>query len=354
MRHFKVVGVSFDHMHMGGLLAQVHRHPDAEIAGIWDPDPARMAASVRECEIPQDRVFTDLDACLEAAQADLAILCSSTASHADLVERIAPKVGAIMVEKPFAATLAEADRMIAATQGKMLAINWPLAWYPCHVTTRRLIAESQIGEVIEVHYYDGNPGPLSRKAEELGRPLTVAEKGATWWYQKAQGGGSMLDYLGYGVTLGTWFMDGRAPESVMAMTSAEPGLEVDDHAVVVARYATGLSKFETRWGTFTAPWTHQPQPKCGFVVVGTAGTISSYDYEKHVTIQTRAHPDGLAVAVDDLPVGRRAAVEYVLACLRDGVPVEGPLDPRICRIGQQIVDSARLSVAQRREVELVK
>ena len=39
---------------------------------------------------------------------------------------------------------------------------------------------------------------------------------------------------------------------------------------VVARYDLGLSKFETRWGTFTDPWTHQPQPKCGFVVVGTA------------------------------------------------------------------------------------
>ena len=49
-----------------------------------------------------------------------------------------------------------------------------------------------------------------------------------------------------------------------------------------------LSKFETRWGTFTDPWTLQPQPKCGFVIVGSEGTISSYDYEEVIRVQTRA------------------------------------------------------------------
>jgi hypothetical protein len=34
---FRVVGVSFDHMHMGDLLRQVREHPEAEIAGIFDP-----------------------------------------------------------------------------------------------------------------------------------------------------------------------------------------------------------------------------------------------------------------------------------------------------------------------------
>ena len=56
------------------------------------------------------------------------------------------------------------------------------------------------------------------------------------------------------------------------------GLEVDEHSITVARYAQGLSKFETRWGTFTDPWVTQPQPKCGFVITGTHGTISSYAY----------------------------------------------------------------------------
>ena len=74
-----VLGISFDHMHMGDLLRQVHGHPDAEIAGIFDPDRKRMESAIRTFGIPDDRVFTDLDACLTKTKADLAIVCSTTA-----------------------------------------------------------------------------------------------------------------------------------------------------------------------------------------------------------------------------------------------------------------------------------
>ena len=89
------------------------------------------------------------------------------------------------------------------------------------------------------------------------------------------------------MTLGSWFMDGEAPVEVTCVMDEPEGLEVDEHSVTVCRYKRGLSKFETRWGTFTDPWTLQPQPKCGFVIVGTDGTIASYDYDDHVTVQTQ-------------------------------------------------------------------
>jgi glucose-fructose oxidoreductase len=68
---------------------------------------------------------------------------------------------------------------------------------------------------------------------------------------------------------------------------------VDQHSITIVRYDianSGLSKFETRWGTFTDPWTNQPQPKCGFVLVGRNGTISTYDYEKQIRVQTLGRP----------------------------------------------------------------
>jgi predicted dehydrogenase len=121
----------------------------------------------------------------------------------------------------------------------------------------------------------------------------------------------------------------------------------------VARYAQGLSKFETRWGTFSDPWTLQPQPKCGFNIVGTAGTISSYDYEPTIRVQTREHPEGLVVPVDELPPPRQNSIQYFIHCLETGEAVSGPLSPAICRVGQQIVDSAALSACEKRTVPLV-
>ena len=67
-----VLGISFDHMHMGDLLRQVAEHPEAEIAGVFDPARSRMASAIAGFGIPEERVFTDLDDCLARTRAELA------------------------------------------------------------------------------------------------------------------------------------------------------------------------------------------------------------------------------------------------------------------------------------------
>jgi len=353
----RIAGVSFEHTHMGDLLREAHRHPDAEIVAICDEDERRMAEAIANFAIPGERVYRDIERCLKQARPDLAILCPATARHAEVVERVAAHGVDILLEKPFAASLADADRMLAAVakSGVRLAINWPLRWYPPHVTTKRLIDEGAIGEVTEVHFYDGNRGPLYHRADkvEVSEEEVRREKPASWWYRKAAGGGSLLDYLGYGATLGTWFMQGEAPVEVTAVVDQPEGLEVDEHSITVCRYRRGLSKLETRWGTFTDPWTLQPQPKCGFVVVGSEGTISSYDFEDHVSVQTRSRPETHAVAADILKAPFRAPVEYVLHCREKNLPFEGPLDPALCRTAQRIVDTAALSARDCRTLGLL-
>jgi glucose-fructose oxidoreductase len=355
MTKYRIAGINFDHFHMGDLLRVAHIHPEAEIVGISDEFPERMQEAARNFALRDDQIFTDPRACLEATKPDIVILCPSAARHGEFVELVAPYGVHVIVEKPMAATLPEADRMIAAMAptGKLLAINWPLAWYPPHVTSKRLIDEGVIGRVIEVHFYDGNRGPLWHGADKIEQEPTPERKAASWFYKQDQGGGSLLDYLGYGTTLGTWFHGGEAPIEVTCMVDEPAGLEVDEHSVTVARYAKGLSKFETRWGTFTDPWTLQPQPKCGFVIVGSQGTISSYDYDNTIRVQTRAHPEGEVLPVDTLNAPFQNPVQYLIHCINTGSPVEGPLSPAICRIGQQIVDSAALSAKEKRTVPLV-
>ncbi|GIK75471.1 MAG: hypothetical protein BroJett021_44590 [Chloroflexota bacterium] len=65
MSKLKVVGINFDHMHMGDLLRMAHEHPDVEIAGICDEQPERMVAAARNFAIPAERIFTDYRRCLE-------------------------------------------------------------------------------------------------------------------------------------------------------------------------------------------------------------------------------------------------------------------------------------------------
>lgn len=357
MAKFKIVGISFDHMHMGDLLRLVQDHPDAEIAGIFDPDRAKMSRAIANFGIPEDRIFTDFDACMTATKPDLAILCAATADHARYTARLAAYGVHVFVEKPFAASVADARAMMAAMAptGKLLAINWPLAWVPSHVTAKRLIDEGMIGTLTEVHFYDGNRGPLYHLADkvEVSPAEVEAQKPTSWWYRRAAGGGSLLDYLGYGATLGSWYMNGKAPLEVTSTIDQTPGIEVDQHSITVCRYETGLSKMETRWGTFTDPWTIPPQPQCGFVFVGTDGTIQSRDYAGEVSVQTRARPEPHPIPADPLPVGRRNAIEYVLGCIDRGEPVTGPLDPEVSLLGQRIVDTAAQSAREKRTLPLL-
>lgn len=354
----RITGISFDHMHMGDLLRQVHDHPDAEIAGIFDPNPARMAQAIQTFNIPPERVFTDFDTCMQATKPDLTILCAAPADHATYTERLAPYATHLFVEKPFAASAADARRMMAAMKptGKLMAINWPLAWVPSHVTAKRLIDQGLIGTLKEVHFYDGNRGPLYHLAGKVvvTEAEVEAQKPNSWWYKRSSGGGSLLDYLGYGATLGTWYMNGRAPLEITCTTDQTANIEVDQHSVTVLRYDTGLSRMETRWGTFTDPWTIQPLPHCGFVFAGSDGTIESRDYSSHVTVQTRANPTPHQIPADDLPPGRRNAVEYILDCIATGNPITGPLDPAVSLTGQRIVDTAAQSAREKRTLPLAE
>jgi len=341
---WRVAGINFDHMHMPDLLQHVADHPDAEIVAICHKNKAKMADTATRFDISAEKQFDNVNKCLSETRPDIVMMCPATAHHAVYTEQVATHGEGyhIIMEKPFAASLADADRMIHAVSktGKRLAINWPLAWYPVHVTTKRLIDEGIIGDVIEVHYYDGNKGDGF-----------VGEQ--AWFLKKEHGGGSLLDYLGYGATLGTWFMGNRKPIEVMTMTHIPDAWEVDTHSISIVRYAHGLSKLETRWGTLTSPWILQPQPKCGFVVVGTRGNIASYDYEPTISVQTEEKPEGYMLPVDRAEPPVQNCLQYVIHCIENDLPIEGPLSPETARIGQQIVDTALKSIQDGQPVALI-
>ena len=354
-RTWKIAGINFDHFHMGDLLRMAIEHSNVQVVGISDEQPARMEEAIRKLGISRERSFTDYRACLERTKPDIVILCPAASKHGEWVRKVAPYGVHIMVEKPFAASLREADAMVQAMpKRKTLMINWPLQWVPSHCQAYRLVEAGVVGDVLNVWHFGGNRGPLWHGADKVQKTAdqVAREKPRSWFYKNAHGGGSLLDYLGYGTTLGTWYQGGRRPIEVAATVDEPKGLEVDEHSIVVARYAHGLSKFETRWGTFTDPWTIQPQPKCGFVIAGSEGTISSYDYEDYVTVQTRKKPVAHQIPAPAQKPPNQNPVQYLVHCLVQDKPLEGPVSLHISRIGQEIVDAAMQSAKFKRAVKL--
>ncbi|MCC6233987.1 MAG: Gfo/Idh/MocA family oxidoreductase [Verrucomicrobiales bacterium] len=353
---WRIAGINFDHFHMGDLLRYASEHPQVELVGICDEQPARMAEVTRKLGIPRERVFTEVDQCLETARPEVVILCPAASKHGEWVKRVAPFGAHLLVEKPFAASLKEADAMVKAMpKGSTLMINWPLQWVGSHRKAHELVEQGVIGDVLNVWHFGGNRGPLWHGADkdEKTAAQVAAEKPKSWFYKRAHGGGSLLDYLGYGTTLGTWYRQGQRPLEVTAVVDQPAGLEVDEHSIVVARYAHGLSKFETRWGTFSDPWHIQPQPRCGFIIAGTEGTVSSYDYDDFVTVQTRRKPKPFQLAAPAPKAPHQNPIQYLLSRLDADAPLEGPVSLPISRIGQEIVDAAVRSARLKKTVRLV-
>lgn len=355
-RPVRFVVVGFDHMHAGDQIVEIAAHPGAQLVGVWDTDTARRDGVSDALAVPRNLRFDELEELVASAAPDVAVVCSSTSEHLSYVEYFADRGIHVLLEKPFASSLEDAEASIRAAESAsiLLGVNWPLAWFPVHRTTRRLITEGLIGDVTEVHYYDGNRGPLlhthGKKATQPDE--LAANKAATWWYRAELGGGSLRDYLGYGATLATWFRDGQLPTEITARTLVAPGDEVDEQSVVIAAYESGLSTFQTRWGTFTDPWTHQPYPRCGFVIVGSMGTIASFDYADTVQVQTAEHPEGLEIAVDALPIYEKSGVANFVHALTTGAPLDGPLSAAVSLAGQRIVEAAYTSAQKNSSVRL--
>ena len=87
-------------------------------------------------------------------------------------------------------------------------------------------------------------------------------------------------------------------------------------------------------------------------VAGTDGTISSYDYDAFVTVQTSQRPVAHRVAAPATRAPNQNPVQYLIDCLEQGKPLEGPVSIRVSRIGQEIVDAAVRSAKLKRAVKL--
>ena len=101
--------------------ARVYRElPDAELIGIVDADPARAEQAARDFST---QVFPDIESL--AGRADAVSVAVPTVAHARVGSRLLELGLDVLVEKPMAASLAEADQLLAnaSRAGRILQVG---------------------------------------------------------------------------------------------------------------------------------------------------------------------------------------------------------------------------------------
>ncbi|MHB9132396.1 MAG: Gfo/Idh/MocA family protein [Armatimonadota bacterium] len=151
------IGVlGFAHGHVNGYLGTWREHPEYGVTAVagWDHDANRLKQAVDQYG------FAGIDsvkALLARPDIQAVVIASETAYHADLVEQAAAAGKAIVLQKPLALTLPEADRIVAAVQ--QYAVPFTMAWQmrtdPQNIQMKALLASGIFGKVYSVRRRHG-------------------------------------------------------------------------------------------------------------------------------------------------------------------------------------------------------
>jgi predicted dehydrogenase len=320
-----VLGMAHDHLWTN--LKQMSELDGAEIVAGADANSELREKFSKESGC--DQTFADYEALLDEVEPDAVFGFCATADHADVVEMCAPRGIHVMVEKPMAATLEQADRMLVAakTHDTRLMVNWPTAWSRSLRTAKRLVDEGTIGELWQLTWRGGHSGP-----DELG----CSEHFCGFLFDAdLNGAGAFNDYGGYGASMCVWFLG--TPSSVVGVAGRllKRHLPVDDNGMMILRYPHAMCRLEMTW---TEAVPHQPPHDV--VIYGTEGTLVAGE---SVTVFTRSDKEGETVALDELPDGQSNGPEYLLGCLRNGAEPEGLPNADLSRDAQEIMEAGLLS-----------
>lgn len=226
------------------------------------------------------------------AGADAVVVATPPSVHTAQALAASAAGAAVLVEKPLATTLADADALVAAEQaGARIVYAENLAFAPVVQAALSLAATMGSLGYLEVRALSPRP---------------------TWgdFLEPQWGGGALFDLGVHPLALALLIAGDDEPVEVTALLSSSEGLAVDDHAEVLVRFASGLvARVEASWRHHDVVWDLQ------------------------------ASSDTMVVRADLLPA-------VALECNGEPVPVTGPpagVDPMVFDLGY--VDQMRALAA---------
>jgi UDP-N-acetylglucosamine 3-dehydrogenase len=246
-----------------GYAGRTHTHAYAQIPGVRvvalaGQEPDRLAELGAQYGIPY--LYHDYQDLLARDDLDAISVCTPNALHAPIAIAASQAGKHVLVEKPMALSLAEADAMIAAARAaeRVLMVAHNLRYQPVYEAIKRIVADGLIGRPLAARGVFMHAGP-----DEFW--------GATsdwFWQEQAAGGGALLDMGIHMIDLLRWFIDEPVVE-VEAMTArlAKPTF-ADDNAFVLLRFAGGAI------ASMQASWTARPFPDREVVIHGERGHVA--------------------------------------------------------------------------------
>lgn len=224
-----------------------------EPRALWDHDASRLAQAGEKW--PQLSLAKDVTSMLAREDIQAVVIGAETSHHADLVEQAAAAGKAIILQKPIATTLADADRIVHAVQqsGVPFTMAWQMRVDPQNLKIKALIDEGILGSVSMVRRRHGLPTQQWAGFE------------SSWHVDPKLNGSIWADDASHAIDWLLWLLG--EPQSVTAeITEAPADSILMNRGTAVYKYANGLlAVIECSFATLAAENTTE--------VIGQSGTI---------------------------------------------------------------------------------
>jgi predicted dehydrogenase len=328
------------HGHVEGFFANSIHRPDIHIVAISDPDRGLFDRYAAQFKFDPPLYHPDLEEMLRSTKPQAVLVYSSTFDHRKIVELCAKLRIPVMMEKPLAASLEDAQAIArAAREGNIqVLVNYETSWYPSNRAAYELVHAGAIGDIRKVVVHDGHQGP-----KEIG----VSPEFLKWLTDpKLNGGGALFDFGCYGADLMTWLMNGEKPLSVAAVTQQikpETYPRVDDEATIILVYPKAQAIVQASWN-----W---PFDRKDMEVYGRTGYAITVRRDA-LKVRRAGEKEEQLIPAHKLASPYDDSLTYLRAVVLDGLKPDVLSSLETNLIVTEILDAARQSAATGKTVNL--
>lgn len=291
------------------LIANFHDRRRSEVAWVIDRDPGRLEAV--QLRFPDIQVSADAASAIGDPSIDAIVIATPTGSHFDLASRALEAGKHVLVEKPMAGNVPDAEALceIAERCGRTLMVGHIFVFNAASQQAKRYLVDGDLGRIYYISMTRTNLGPIR------------VDVNAAW------------DLASHDIALASYWLD-ALPESVSAMGRdwINPGNE--DAVFATLRYPNDVLVH------LHASWLH-PRKTRDITVVGEKRMLTFDDislteplriYDKQVS-EERSHPafvDSFAtfrmgvrdgdISVPKVPASQplRNECDHFLDCIESG------------------------------------
>ena len=217
--------LGFAHGHVNLYCAELRKTDAVKLVAGWDHDAARATSACTQFGMESTATPEEL---LARPDITAVVIASETSRHAELVELAAAAGKAIILQKPIALTLAEADRIVTAVEsaGVPFTLAWQMRVDPHNVELKSLLASGEFGRLCMIRRRHGLPTQSWKDFDK------------TWHVQPELNRDLFADDSSHPIDFLYWLLGMPATVTAELSTMVNPAI-INDNGIVILKYPDG-------------------------------------------------------------------------------------------------------------------